>query len=208
MLETHGHSKRVTCYLEHINKIIMKPSHFLFISHYNARVKNDPGHALHSGISAAALLPLARPGHRSVITVLCLLREVFFWMLCLPLALWFWHWSTVVCKRQYIRAPGFAQLPALLLELHSWEVSEFPGRWSLSSICSSLVAFRRPRALFCSSGFQEWVWGMRIPNQGNYHYMSKMGAIRPSSHIFFFFCKEWLLSFLKLGPCLQKPNRN
>lgn len=43
------------------------------------------------------------------------------------------------------------------------------------------------RALFCSSGFQEWVWGMRIPNQGNYHYMSKMGAIRPSSHIFFFF---------------------
>lgn len=121
-------------------------------------------------------------------------ERVFFWTRRLPLVLWLWHWSTVVCKRQYIRAPGFAPLPASLLQLHSWEVSEFPGRWSMGSACSSRSGCWRPGVLFCYSGFQAWVWGMRIPSQGSYHYRSKMGAIPPSSVTFFVVvCKEWLL---------------
>lgn len=136
----------------------------------------------------SAALPLP------VIAVWRLLRAVFFWMRRLPLVLWLWHWSTVVCKRQCIRAPGFAPLPASLLQLHSWEVSEFPGRWSMGSACSGLSGCWRPGVLFCYSGFQAWVWGMRIPSQGSYRYRSKMGAIPPSSVTFVVVvCKEWLL---------------
>lgn len=66
-------------------------------------------------------------GRLSVIIVLSLLIEVFFWMLCLPLALWLWHWSTVVCKRQSIRAPGFTQLLLCCCNFILGKFVSFPG---------------------------------------------------------------------------------
>lgn len=60
----------------------------------------------------------------------------------------------------------------------------FPGDEAWAA-CSSLSGSWRPAVLFCYSGFHAWVWGMRIPSQGNHHDMLKMGAIPPSSGTFF-----------------------
>lgn len=85
--------------------------------------------------------------------------------------------------RPCITAPGLTQLPALPQQLHSWEVSEFPRRWSTSNICSSLSHFGKPSVLFCYPGFQEWVWGLRIRREGSYHCLSNLGAMCPSCPI-------------------------
>lgn len=116
--------------------MVVKATQFLFISHWNARMNRIPGMLCLQTFRRAALLSLV-VGPPPCDPCFVLLMEVVFWMLCLPLVLWPWHWSTVVCKGQYISAPGFTQPPALLLSLHSWEVSEFPWRWSMRSIRSS-----------------------------------------------------------------------
>lgn len=120
--------------------MIVKPSHFPPSSLIKMpEWKAVAGLLCVQTFQRVALLSSSRPGHLSV---LCLLIRV----LCLLLVSRRWHWGTVVCKRQYITAPGFTQLPARPLELHSWEVSEFPRRRSMSNICSSLSNFRRPES--------------------------------------------------------------
>lgn len=123
----------------------IKLSHPPSISHENARMRNGHGHALPSGVSAPPPCTCGLSwGPLAVISAVCLLMEVFFWNRCLPLVLWLWHWSTVVCKRQYITAPG----SPLCLSLHSWKVSVFPGRWSMCNTCPALVISEGPRACF------------------------------------------------------------
>lgn len=152
----------------------------------------------------AVLRSFSRLGHLLCVTVLCLLIEVFFCMPCLPLALWLWHWSTVVWKTQYITAAGFPWLPALLLSLHSREVSEFPWRWRMSDICSAWAT---------SEGLQPWFvisvsksgCGTREPPVRAITTTSKTGPFAPPrSH----FGEEWLLWCFKIGSFLQKQTRN
>ena len=61
----------------------------------------------------------------------------------------------------------------------------------LGSFCVSWEMTHEPRLLQpnslrkpCYSGFQERMWGMRIPSKGHFHYMLKFGALRPSSVTF------------------------
>lgn len=154
--------------------MIIKPSHFPL--YFSLKCQSGNNSQACSAFRHFSLLHSVVLLSRPPVSDHCLvLADKGFLLEAVPaLGLWLWHWSTVVGKRQYIVAPRSTQRPALPPSLHSWEVSGFPGRWSMSDICSSLTNFRRPPVLFCCSGFQGWVRGMRIPSRGNYHYTSKL----------------------------------
>jgi hypothetical protein len=135
------------------------------------------------------------------------LYKFFFPRLCAcPWSCGFDTETSVVCDRQSIIAPGSTHMPALLLSLHSWEVSAFPGRWS-TNICSSLSNFRRPWVLFCCSvskgGWGAWEFpavAITSPHQNGSHVTLLCHSFLVFFFVFFFLVE---LEFELKASCLQ-----
>lgn len=107
-------------------------------------------------------------------------------VLCLPLVLWLWHWRAVVCKRQYITAPGFTQLPAS----HSWEVSEFPGRQTWAAFALARATSEGLESCFVMQARESGCGTRESPARAITTTCQKWVPFAPPlSH----FCAEWLL---------------
>lgn len=134
---------------------------------------------LRSGVPAPLhFWPLLGP--LAVISALCLLMEVFFWNRFLPLVLWLWHWSTVVCKRQYIIAPGARPAPV------SSFLEGFCVSWEMKPVQHLLPPQRFQKALGPVLLFRFLRVGEGHENcqQGQLPLSVKTGATWLSCHIF------------------------
>lgn len=157
-------------------------------------MRNDRGHALPSAGILVARAPVRSLG--SVIRALQLLTEGgFLWNRGLPLVLWLWHWNTVVCRRQYIIAPG-CPLCSVSSFLEGFCVS-----WEMKHVQHLPQPGWFQKALGPVLLFRFWRVGEGHENsqQGRLPLNVKTGAMWLSSVTFFFFWSLVFVALLKSG---------